>query len=177
MATLALQPLRFNRHAGIVAEEFGDVEFATLTTFIQGDLLNRVANLGVVVSDNPTKIAYLAEAPSTAAIPGHINPVTSNPIMSMMRIKTSDQLEISLWAASAAAAVLADSEINDLRTFALVKKTVSGVAAWVADKTDPAASHQALALVSRISSATDQYPRLIVRVLPSVAGFMSGSLS
>lgn len=157
MATLALQPLRFDKSASGNSPEF---EGCTVSgTLKEGDLLLKTNGAAAKpASNSPAVITYLT-VDAGVTMPGIPN------IAQLIKIRPQDTFEISAHHSTAASAVVADSALDGQADYGLVEVTVSGVAAWALDLQDT--STKRVRLLERISSATDLYPRCRVQFLDS----------
>lgn len=156
MATLALQPLRFDKGVAGTSPEF--ISQSVSGTLREGDLLLKTNGVNAKpASNSPARITHLTVCASTETTPGVPN------ILPLVKIRACDTFEISAHHSTAASAVVADSDLDGASVYGLVEATVSGVAAWCMDLQDT--SNARVRLVERISSATDLYPRCRVQFM------------
>ncbi len=155
MATLALQPLRFDKSASGNSAEFDACSVSG--TLKEGDLLLKTNGIAAKpASNSPAVITYLT-VDAGVTMPGISN------IAGLVKIKPADLFEITAHHSTAASAVVPDSALDGQADYGLVEATVSGVAAWCLDLQDT--SNKRVRIIDRISTATDVYPRLRVQFL------------
>jgi hypothetical protein len=159
MATLALKPIKISSTSQSGAASYGKIAVSASATFANGDLLLKTNNAVTVCGADPAIISYFAPFTSSDAVPGETKFVL--PV-----IKPEDTFEITAYHSTAANATVADADLDGQSDYGVILATVSGVSAWCLDLEDT--SNKRVRLLGRLSDATDLYPRVLVKFLPSI---------
>lgn len=161
MATLALKPIKIVVTTSEGAANYEKLAPSASATFAEGDLLLKSNNTVTVCGADPTVISNLAQFPSTSILPGETKAV-------LAKVKPGDTFECSAYSATPASAVIADTALDGASDYGIVLATVSGVSAWCLDIDDTV--NVRVRLLGRVdnSTATDLYPRVLVKFLPSI---------
>lgn len=167
MSTLALEPCRHvATNKGATGPGFDDVIIKSGETPILGELMTRQNNQVQTCGSDPDNIGWLCPALYTQGVPGHVT-AAGLTIMSMIAIDPEDEFEMSLCkTGDEGNATLADSEIDDLLSYGIVRATISSVTAWCVDKAETTKIR--VRVIKRLSEATDVHPRLLVKFLGPV---------
>lgn len=155
MATLAVQPLRYDKSRSGNSDEF---ELISVSGNIANGLLTvRTNGLDAVCASNsPAVITHLAVCLQSETVPGATQ-------LSAIKVRPGDTYEITAHHSTAASAVVPDSALDGQSDYGIIWNTVSGQNAFMLDLQDT--SNKRVRLLERISTATDVYPRCRVQFL------------
>jgi len=160
MATFRLQAPRFVKSGdgkGPLMEEM-----TIVADLIEGELCLKANNALGACGADPTVVTHIMPAISANVLPG------DTLVMPVYIVRPGDVWEMSIYHATAASAVFADTDLDGQADYGVAKPTVDSVTTWTVDKAET--TTDVVRVIARVPgySATDLYPRVHVQFLEAV---------
>lgn len=159
---MAIKPVRLVKCASGSQPEYETI--SVTSTSIDGDLLVKTNNVGIVCASAGTVVSYLTQAAGSATVPG-ITASNSN----VVKVRPQDTYEMNMFVLGAAESSVVANDLDGQSDFGITFVTVSSVAAWVIDRINT--TQKVVRLIENLEGVSAQYPRCRVQFLPAALTF------